>query len=248
MESVGFFTAFFAGILSFVSPCVLPIVPGYLSFISGVSLEEMKDASARKSVMAKVFLNSLFFVIGFSVIFIGMGASATLVGAFLREFYRTFEIIGGAIIAALGLIMILQTFGVLFIPFLNYEKRVQVKSRKWGLLGSFVVGFFFGFGWTPCIGPILGAVLAIASEQDTVGKGMVLLTSYSLGLGIPFLLTSLSLNAFFVVFQRIRRYIKVIEVVAGLLLILVGVLMMTDSLTAIASLLTRWFPFLQDLS
>jgi len=248
MESIGFFTAFFAGILSFISPCVLPIVPGYLSFISGVSLEDLTSKESRRSVINRVIVNSVFFIIGFSIIFIAMGASATLVGMFLREYYRTFEIVGGALIAALGVVMILQTFGMVYVPFLNYEKRIQVESRKFGILSSFIVGFFFGFGWTPCIGPILGAVLALASEQDTVGKGMALLGSYSLGLGIPFLLTSLSLNGFFVLFRRIRRYMKAIEITAGLLLVVIGLLMVTDSLTIIASLLTRWFPFLQELS
>lgn len=243
MENVGIITAFAFGLLSFISPCVLPIVPGYLSFISGVSFEEMQNTESRSRVRRKILANSAMFIAGFSLVFIGLGASATVIGQFLHEQITIISKIAGIVIIVFGLHMI----GLFKIGFLNYEKRFHTGGKSLGLLGAFLVGLAFAFGWTPCIGPILAAILAIASQQDSVGKGVVLLTAYSLGLGIPFLLTGLSMTAFFNVFNRFKRHLHTVEVVGGALLVAVGILIMTNSLTILSGYLSRWLPFLNDL-
>ena len=242
MENVGILTAFVFGIISFASPCVLPIVPGYLSFISGYSFDEMAS-TPRSELFKKVTLNSLFFVLGFSTIFVALGASATAIGKFLLQELNLFSKIAGIIIIVFGLNMI----GVFRIRFLNYEKKFHT-AKKIGVFGSFVAGLAFAFGWTPCIGPVLAAILAIAAQQDTIGKGVILLSVYSLGLGIPFLLASLSLNAFLGFFGKFRKHIRWVEVVGGVLLIAVGILIMTNNLTALSGHFAKWFPFLNELS
>ena len=242
MENVNILTAFLFGIISFVSPCVLPIVPGYLSFISGYSLDEMVNSS-RSDLFKKVTLNSVLFIVGFSIIFVGLGASATALGKFLVQQLNLFAKIAGVIIIIFGLHMT----GVFRIKFLNYEKKFH-SNKRIGPLGSLVAGLAFAFGWTPCIGPVLAAILTIAAQQDTIGKGIVLLSVYSLGLGIPFLITSLSINAFLAFFKRFRKYIRWVEVAGGVLLIAVGILIMTNNLTVLSSYFARWFPFLNQLS
>jgi len=243
LDSVNIFSAFVFGLLSFASPCVLPIVPGYLSFISGISLDELQNAENRAKARRRVVGNSLFFVFGFSVIFIALGASATAVGKFLQEQLHIFSKVAGVIIVVFGLHMM----GLLKIGFLNYEKRFHSQSKPLGLLGSFVVGLAFAFGWTPCIGPILAGILAIAAQQETVGQGVVLLSSYSAGLGIPFLLTGMSVTAFYNVFNKIKRYFRTMEIIGGALLVVVGVLVFTNSLTILSGYLLKWFPFLNEL-
>ncbi len=242
MENVSILTAFIFGIISFISPCVLPIVPGYLSFISGYSFEEMVN-SGRSVLFRKVTLNSVLFVLGFSLIFVALGASATAVGQFLLQKLNLFSKIAGVIIIIFGLHMI----GVFRIKFLNYEKKFHT-GKKIGPLGSFVAGLAFAFGWTPCIGPVLAAILAIAAQQDTIGKGIILLSVYSLGLGIPFLVTSLSINAFLGFFRKFSKYIRWVEVAGGVLLVIVGILIMTNNLTVLSAYFAKWFPFLNELS
>lgn len=241
-ENINILTAFIFGLLSFISPCVLPIIPGYISFISGKSLQDMtqQDSSSRRAML----LNTIIFIAGFTVVFVMMGAAATSIGKVLNENLILISKIAGVIIIIFGFHMI----GIFKLGFLNYEKRFHLQEKKLGLLGSFAVGAAFAFGWTPCIGPVLAGILAIASQQDTVLKGIVLLTFYSLGLGIPFLLTSLSINKFFNVFNKIKKHFHAIEVVGGILLVAVGVLMITNYLTIIASYLAKWFPFLNALS
>ncbi len=242
MENVSILTAFVFGIISFVSPCVLPIVPGYLSFISGYSFDELLNSS-RTDLFKKVTLNSLLFILGFSVIFVALGASATAVGQFLVQKLELLSKIAGVIIIVFGLHMI----GVFKIKFLNYEKKFHT-DKKIGPLGSFVAGLAFAFGWTPCIGPVLAAILTIAAQQSTIVKGIVLLSVYSLGLGIPFLITSLSINAFLAFFRKFSKYIRWVEVTGGVLLIIVGILIMTNNLTVLSGYFARWFPFLNQLS
>jgi cytochrome c-type biogenesis protein len=242
LENVSVLTAFLFGIISFISPCVLPIVPGYLSFISGYSFDEMAN-SARSDLFKKVTLNSLLFVLGFSVVFVALGASATAIGHFLLQKLILFTRIAGVIIIVFGLHMV----GLFRIKFLNYEKKFHT-GKKIGTFGSFVAGLAFAFGWTPCIGPVLAAILAIAAQEDTIGKGIVLLSVYSLGLGIPFLLTSLSINAFLGFFRRFNKYIRWVEVAGGVLLIVVGILIMTNNLTVLSGYFAKWFPFLNELS
>ncbi len=243
MENVSIATAFIFGLISFISPCVLPIVPGYLSFISGVSFEEMQNAEQRSAVRKRIAKNSLFFILGFSAVFVALGASATAIGQFLHDQISIIGKIAGVIIIVFGLHMT----GLFKIPFLNYEKRFQTSGRRLGLLGAFLVGLAFAFGWTPCIGPILAGILAIASQQDTVGKGIVLLAVYSLGLGIPFFLTGLSVTAFYNIFNKFKRHLHKVEIAGGILLVLVGILIATNYLTLLSGYLSRWFPFLSEL-
>jgi len=240
VENVSLLAAFTAGIISFISPCVLPLIPGYLSFISGVSVEEMKSGDKKSEALKKVSLNTLLFVLGFSFVFIAMGASATFVGEFLLSKLSLLNKVAGAIIILLGL----HIMGVFKIPFLNYEKRFHTRSKPLGPLGAFVVGLAFAFGWTPCIGPILGGILALAANQDTMGKGMVLLSSYSLGLGIPFFITAVSFNTFLGVFGWVKRHFRTIEIISGLFLIIIGFLIFIGSFSYIAGFLNQWFPWL----
>jgi cytochrome c-type biogenesis protein len=243
VESVGIFTAFIFGLLSFASPCVLPIVPGYISFISGITFEDLQHTENFSQAKKRILSNSLLFVLGFSLVFIALGASATAVGQFLQEQLHIISKIAGVIIVIFGLHMI----GVFKIPFLNYEKRFHTNAKPFGLFGSFVVGLAFAFGWTPCIGPILAGILTIAAQKETIGEGIVLLSSYSAGLGVPFLLAGFSLTAFQNVFNKIKRYFRTIEVTGGVLLVIVGVLVFTNTLTIIAGYLLKWFPFLSEL-
>lgn len=243
MENVTILLAFFAGFASFISPCVLPIVPGYLSFISGVSFEEMTSTEARSAVRRRIFLNSLFFVLGFSLVFIALGAGATAIAQVLREQLRVITIVAGAVIVVFGLHMT----GLFRIPFLNYEKRFHTRGQPLGAAGAFLVGLAFAFGWTPCIGPILASILAVASQQESVAQGILLLAVYSAGLGIPFLLAGVSITVFYGPFNRLKRHLPKIEMASGVLLVIVGILIMTNSLTMISAYLSQWFPFLNEI-
>jgi cytochrome c-type biogenesis protein len=242
-SSVSLAAAFLAGLFSFVSPCVLPIVPGYLSFISGVNVAQWKGGAAPADLVRRVVLASLAFVLGFSTVFVALGAAATLVGSLLQQHKRTLGMIGGVIILVLGL----HTMGVLRIPWLLGEKRANVTQKPLGPLGAYVVGLAFAFGWTPCIGPILGAILLYAAQQETVGQGVVLLSAYSAGLGIPFLLSALAVNWFFKASGGLRKWMHAVEVVSGALLVGVGLLLVTDRLTVIAQWVTKVFPGLATI-
>jgi len=237
-QEVTLLAAFAAGFLSFVSPCVLPLIPGYISFVSGVSVEEMRGDAPPATSRVQVFLTSLAFVIGFSLVFVALGASATAIGKFLFSRLPLLSKIAGVILIIFGL----HTMGVFRIAFLEAEKRVHSQRKPAGPLGAMLVGVAFAFGWTPCIGPILGGILAIAGSKNSVGEGITLLAVYSLGLGIPFLLTSLAINQFFGAVKRIRRYYHAIEVASGALLIAIGVLIVTGQLTIIVRFLQPYLP------
>ena len=238
--SVSLFGAVLAGLISFISPCVLPIVPGYLSFISGVNIAQLKGTERPAGLARRVGITSLAFVLGFSTVFVTLGAAATMVGYYLQQYKRELGMVGGAVIIVLGL----HTAGILPIKWLLYEKRAEVKTRPLGLIGAYVVGLAFAFGWTPCIGPILGAILLYASQQATVSEGVLLLAAYSAGLGIPFVLSGLAINEFFAAFGRVRRHMKAVEYVSGALLVGVGLLLMTDRLAVLAQWFSRMFPAL----
>jgi cytochrome c-type biogenesis protein len=244
MESVGLFTAFLFGILSFLSPCVLPLVPGYISFISGLSFEELRETTNTKKFLIKTLLSSISFVLGFSIVFVALGASATAIGKFLSENMNIISKIAGVIIILFGLHMA----GIFKIKFLNYEAKLKLQGKPIGIIGAFLVGFAFAFGWTPCIGPVLATILVLASQQETIKQGILLLSVYSLGLGIPFILTSLSINFFFNWFSKVRRHLNVVEIVSGVVLILLGVLIFTNSLGVISSYIMKLFPFLTKFS
>ena len=248
VENVSGLAAFIAGLLSFVSPCVLPLIPGYVSFVSGVTIDEMTGtgpgggtavAVASPTVSRRrVLLTAVAFVLGFSFVFISLGATATALGQFLFERLRILGKIAGVLIVIFGL----HTMGLLKIGWLYSERRVQVQRKPAGLIGAFFVGISFAFGWTPCIGPILSGILAIAAAQETVGQGVQLLAIYSAGLGVPFLLTALAMNRFFAAFARIRRHYRTIEIVSGALLVVIGILIFTDRFTIIARWLTPYLP------
>jgi cytochrome c-type biogenesis protein len=247
-ENVTLLAAFGAGLLSFVSPCVLPLIPGYLSYISGLSLDEMRGTAAvgagavavaaPPDARRRVLLSSIAFIIGFSLVFISLGASATAIGHFLSSEKRLVTRIAGAIVIIFGL----HTMGVLRIEWLYQEKRVQTSRKPAGLVGALLVGIAFAFGWTPCIGPILAGILAIAATRSGVGEGVRLLTAYSLGLAVPFFLTALAINRFFGAMSRIRRHYHAVEVASGGLLVAIGLLIFTNRFTVIAQWLTPYLP------
>ncbi len=242
--NIGIFTAFIFGLFSFISPCVLPIIPGYISFISGVSLDEMQTGENKSKKLRKLIFNSLLFIGGFTFVFILLGATATSLGKIFNEYYDIISKVAGGIIILFGLHML----GVFKIKFLNYEQRFHTQEKKLGLFGSFLIGAAFAFGWTPCIGPVLAAILVVASQQETITQGIVLLASYSLGLGIPFFITSISINFFFNIFNKIKKYFRTVEIVGGIMLIVLGILIITNYLTIIAGYFSRWLPFLNNLS
>lgn len=236
MGNVTLFAAFGAGFLSFISPCVLPLIPGYISYISGMSLDDMRkaDTAARR----RLFTSTLFFILGFSLVFMAMGASASAIGAFLLGHLRIVQRIAGAVIVIFGL----HLLGVFRIGFLDRDTRVQTSRKPATPLGALIVGTAFAFGWTPCIGPILGGILTIAGSKNTVGEGVLLLAVYSAGLGVPFLLTSLAVDRFFAASARVRRYYRAIEIVSGVLLVLLGLLIFTDKFTVLSRFLQPYLP------
>jgi cytochrome c-type biogenesis protein len=237
-QNVTLLAAFAAGFLSFVSPCVLPLIPGYISFVSGVSLEEMRGESAAQASRSQVFITSLAFVLGFSIVFVALGATATALGKFLLTQLPLLSKIAGGILIVFGL----HTMGVFRLAFLETEKRMQSQRKPAGPLGAVLVGVAFAFGWTPCIGPILGGILAIAGSKNSISEGVTLLAVYSLGLGIPFLLTSLAINQFFSATRRVRKYYHAIEVASGVLLVAIGLLIFTGQLTIITRYLQPYLP------
>ena len=237
-DQITLVAAFAAGFLSFISPCVLPLIPGYVSFISGLSLDEMRGTAAAAASRRQVIVTSLAFVLGFSLVFIALGASASAIGRFLMDKLPLLGKIAGGIIIVFGL----HTMGVFRIAALETEKRVHTQRKPAGPLGALLVGIAFAFGWTPCIGPILGGILVVAGSRETVREGVMLLAVYSLGLGIPFLLTSVAINQFFSVTARIRKYYHTIEMVSGALLVTIGVLIFTGQLTVITRYLQPYLP------
>ena len=231
---VGVFIAFTAGVFSFLSPCVLPLVPSYLTFVTGMSLEDLQGGVDRKTT----FTHSLLFVVGFSSIFILLGASASFLGQFFRAYELWITRIGGVVIVLLGM----HLAGVFRMTPLLREKRLHLNDKPAGYLGTLGVGVAFGAGWTPCIGPALGAILTYGMAQDTMWAGVGLLSVYSLGLAIPFLLASLALDWFLQTFQKFRAWIPVVEKASGVLLILLGILLLTGQFTLLASWLSQYTP------
>jgi cytochrome c-type biogenesis protein len=245
VTDVSLVAAFVAGFFSFISPCVLPLVPGYISFISGVSFEDMqKTGAAATRTRRQMLLTSVAFVAGFSLVFIAFGASATALGKTLVRQRDVLSKVAGVLVVLFGL----HLSGLFRIKWLDRDTRLQTGRRPAGPLGALLVGIAFAFGWSPCIGPILGGILTIAGSRDTVSEGVALLAVYSAGLGVPFLLTSLAVDRFFITSARIRRHYRLIELVAGGMLIVLGVLIFTDRFTLLARYIDRWFPWLTNLT
>jgi len=231
MNEISLISAAVAGILTFFSPCVLPLIPAYLSFISGISLEELKARSAQP----RVLVGSFCFIGGFSLVFILLGATATFLGRFFLNNLRYFNILGGVLIIFFGL----HLAGVLKIKLLNFEERVHLKNLRTSPGWAFLLGVFFAFGWSPCIGPILAAILLLASSQETVTQGLILLTVYSLGLAIPFLLTALALEQFLKMFAQVKKYFRIIEILAGIFLIWLGLMLLIKNIPMTVLLLVK---------
>jgi cytochrome c-type biogenesis protein len=235
--SLGVAISFTAGLLSFLSPCVLPLIPSYVGFLTGMSVEE---AERRRGTAV---LHGLWFVAGFSLVFVLLGAAASAVGQLLRDYQVWLGRVGGVLLLLFGIYLL----GFLRPAFLMREWRIQLARKPLGYFGSGVVGFTFGAAWTPCIGPILGGILTLAATQAGLGRGVGLLAVYALGLAIPFLLTALALDRFLVWFQRFRPYIVWVDRVAGAMLIVLGILLLTDSFTLLAGYLQGLTPrFLRD--
>lgn len=226
-----------AGIVSFLSPCVLPLVPGYVSFISGVSINEIMEMEDRPRLFDKtqisVIFNALLFISGFSLVFVALGASATWIGSFFSSNLGVLTKVSGLVIIFFGLIKL----NIIRINWFFKDMRFHLNTRKKGAFFSLILGMAFAFGWTPCTGPILGAILTYAGTVDQAGSGIRLLLIYSAGLGIPFLLTAIFIQYFFKVFNRIKKHLWIIDKGTGLILILMGILIFNDSFTAI----TGWF-------
>ncbi len=230
--TLGLFVAFAAGLLSFLSPCVLPLVPSYIGFLTGMSLPEM---SGRRRVAVG---HAVLFVLGFSLVFVLLGASATALGRALNYYQVWLQRIGGVLIIAFGLVCL----GVIKVGVLSQERRVQVERKPVGYLGSALVGMAFAAGWTPCIGPVLGGILGLAATSGDVTRGMLLLGSYSAGLAVPFLIAAVALDSFLGWFQRFRRYLPWVMRASGILLIFVGMLMVTGEFTRLAGWLQQFTP------
>jgi len=235
--------AFSAGLLSYFSPCVLPLIPSYLTYISGLSFAELKATDVGKKVRLTVVLHSLAFIAGFSAVFITLGALAGFASssfqAHLREGLGIIEKIGGVLIFLFGI----HLSGIFHFGVLLGEKRVHIRNKPTGFIGTFLVGVAFAAGWTPCIGPILGAILAIAaSSSGGVGRGVLLLSCYSAGLGVPFLLSGILFHAFLGFFERFKKYIRVVEIVTGVLLMIAGVLLFFDQFTRLSGYFYQLFP------
>lgn len=238
-NEVGIFIAFSAGVLSFLSPCVLPLVPSYLTFVTGMSLEDLQGGVDRRRTM----IHSLLFVVGFSSIFILLGASASFLGQFFKAYEVWIARIGGVIIVLLGLHMA----GVFKLMPLMREKRMHLADKPAGYLGTLGVGMAFGAGWTPCIGPVLGAILTYGFSQDTVWAGVGLLSVYSLGLAVPFLVAAFALDWFLQAFKRFRRFMPLVEKISGILLVFLGILLLTGKFTLLSSWLAKYTPeFIQE--
>lgn len=233
-EPIGITIALTAGVLSFLSPCVLPLVPSYLSFVTGMSLEDLQEGFDRRRVM----VHSVLFVSGFTLIFVLLGASATFIGSFLLYNSQWIARIGGAIIIVFGL----HLMGVFRLLPLMSEKRIHLANKPAGHVGTVAVGIAFGAGWTPCIGPVLGAIMTMAASQEQLTAGMSLLFVYSMGLAIPFLLAALAMERFLRVFSRFRRFLPALQVAAGALLVLLGILLVTGSFVVLAAWLNRYTP------
>jgi len=236
-HDVTYIGAFIADLLSFLSPCVFPLIPSYITYITGLSFADLQAEHPSHIIRQKSILHSLSFIAGFTVVFVLLGASATYIGSVLQENATIIRKIGGVLLVILGI----HVTGILPLKFLLGEKRVSIKHKPAGYVGSFLVGIAFAAGWTPCIGPILAAILAVAATQDSVYHGIILLLLYSMGLGVPFFISALAMHRFLIVFNRFKKYIHIFEVFTGILMIVIGVLIYTNWLSRLSGFATVLF-------
>lgn len=234
-DLVPFLTAAGAGVLTFLSPCVLPLIPGYVAFMTGMSAAEV----AERRRLSEILVPSLLFVAGFTIVFVAMGASASAVGSFLTANRQLFQTVAGIVIIALGFFML----GIVKVPWLYGEARFEMgKARRFGTLAALVMGMAFAFGWSPCVGPILGSILMMAANGAEVGRGALLLAVYSLGLGVPFVLVAVMLGKIKPLLNWLNRHALIINRVAGVVLIVLGVLILTGWIGAVVGYLSRFVP------
>jgi cytochrome c-type biogenesis protein len=236
-DNVTVLSAFIAGLLSFLSPCVLPLIPSYITYITGLSFSDLQAEHPSHKIRQTTFLHALTFVAGFTVVFVLLGASATFIGNVIQEHMDTIRKVGGVLIILFGI----HVTGMMPLRFLLGERRVNLHRKPAGFIGTFAVGLAFAAGWTPCIGPILASILMVAATEDTVSHGIVLLLAYSLGLGIPFLLCSLAMHQFLQLFNHFKRFIRVFEITTGVFLIMVGIMIYFNYLAVMGSFFTRLF-------
>lgn len=234
---VTYIGAFIAGLLSFLSPCVFPLIPSYVMYITGMSYADMLAEHPSHIIRQKSILHSLCFICGFTVVFVLLGASATYIGSFLHEHAALVRKIGGILLVLLGI----HVTGIVPLRFLLGEKRVSIKHKPAGYVGSFLVGIAFAAGWTPCIGPILAGILAVAATEEKVYQGILLLLVYSLGLGVPFFLSALAMHRFMALFNRFKKYIRVCEVITGILLMVVGMLIYSNWLSRLSGYVSIFY-------
>ena len=237
--NVSILTALIAGLVSFLSPCVLPLVPPYLVFLAGTSLERLADEEPEPRVKWETTFAAVLFVLGFSTVFVALGASASVIGSLIRAYSGPLAIVAGVVIIAMGL----HFLGVTQIAILHRHKRLEV-AKPVGLWGAYVMGLAFAFGWTPCIGPILAAILAVAASEQTVTKGAGLLALYSLGLGIPFIVAAFAVEPFAAFLSHFRKYLRRVEQNMGALLVLTGVAFLTGSINQMSIWILDMFPAL----
>lgn len=231
-NSFPYIGALTAGLLSFLSPCVLPLIPSYLTFITGVSFDDLQNTTDKRRIQFLTVSHSLLFILGFSSVFIALGASSSIIGRLFSAYQDWIRIIGGIVMIFFGFFVA----GFFRIGFLQREKRVHLQKRPVGFLGTIVIGMAFAAGWTPCIGPILGTILLYASSQESTAYGVGLLSMYSLGLAIPFLFASLAFNSFLSYSQKVRKHMRVIMIVSGILLIGFGLLLLTNKIIWLTTL------------
>ncbi|GFE59406.1 cytochrome c biogenesis CcdA family protein [Geobacter sp. AOG1] len=236
-SNITYLGAFVAGILSFLSPCVLPLIPSFITYITGLSFADLQAEHPTHKVRQQTIIHTLLFIAGFTVVFVLLGASATFIGGLMQEHMTAIRRIGGLLIVLFGV----HLTGLFPIKFLLGEKRIAVHRKPVGYVGSFLVGLAFAAGWTPCIGPILASILMVAAAEETVLHGIALLLTYSMGLAIPFFLAALAMHQFLVVFNRFKKYIRIFEIVTGVFLIIVGVMVFTNYLTVLSRYTTIWF-------
>jgi len=236
LSQTSLLAAFLAGLLSFLSPCVLPLVPSYLMYITGLSLNQLTDSVERHRERTTIVVNALLFIIGFSLVFIAFGASASLVGRMLTDYQQLIRQVGGVFVILFGLYLM----GILKLRFLMSEKRIHLRSRPAGYAGSLLIGATFAAGWTPCVGPVLGTMLMYASTTDTLADGVTLLAFYSFGLGLPLFAAAIGMDRFLAGFKHFRGYVGVMSSISGVFLVIFGLAIYSDSLTLITSFLERY--------
>ncbi len=232
MNDISYSIAFAAGFVSFISPCVLPLIPSYVSLITGISFEDLTGSADRRRIRTITLIHALLFVSGFSLVFISLGASSSAIGGLFYNYQDIIRIIGGVVIILFGLFVA----DVIRVGFLSRERKFQFAGKPGGYLGTSVVGMAFAAGWTPCIGPILGSILMYAGAKGSVTYGVKLLSIYSLGLAIPFVLSAVGINLFLSHSKRLLRYMKLVKIVSGLLLIAFGILLLMDKVSQLAAL------------